>query len=104
MNETIFKAIWIVAGIIMLIFYSKRKHTVRSALSGMLSGCVALVLLHYFGGSLGYAPPVNLFNTAVALILGVPGTVMIMAVNIFFLCVIYYLKFPVCQSQRGINI
>ena len=37
MNETIFKAIWIVAGIIMLIFYSKRKHTVRSALSGMLS-------------------------------------------------------------------
>lgn len=82
MNDMIFKGIWAAAGIIMLIYYARRKNTVKSALSGMLSGGAALVLLHYFGDNLGYAPPVNLFNTAVSLVLGVPGAALIMAVNL----------------------
>lgn len=82
MNDMIYKGIWVVSAIIMIIYYARRKHTVRSALSGMLSGGAALLLLHYFGDNLGYAPPVNLFNTAVSLVLGVPGAALIMAVNL----------------------
>ncbi len=82
MNDMIYKGIWCVIGIIMIIYYARRKHTVRSALAGMLTGGAALILLHYFGDSLGYAPPVNLFNTAVSLVLGVPGAALIMAVNL----------------------
>lgn len=82
MDKMIFKGIWIAVGLIMLIYYARRKHTVRSVFFGMLSGCIALVLMHYFGGKLGFAPPVNLFNTAVSLILGVPGVVLIMVVNL----------------------
>lgn len=82
MNDMIYKGIWVVSAIIMIIYYARRKHTVRSALSGMLSGGAALLLLHYFGDNLGYSPPVNLFNTAVSLVLGVPGAALIMAVNL----------------------
>ena len=82
MNDMIYKGIWVVSAIIMIIYYARRKHTVRSALSGMLSGGAALILLHYFGDNLGYATPVNLFNTAVSLVLGVPGAALIMAVNL----------------------
>lgn len=82
MNDIIYKVIWAALGIIMIIYYARRKHTVRSAVTGMLSGAAALILLHYFGDNLGYAPPVNLFNTAVSLVLGIPGTALIMAVNL----------------------
>lgn len=82
MNEMILKGILAAIGLIMIVYYAKRKHTVRSAFSGMLSGGAALLLLYYFGDGLGYAPPVNLFNTAVSLVLGIPGVAIIMAANI----------------------
>lgn len=81
MNEIIFKGIWAVIILIMLIYYGKRKHTVKSAFMGMFSGGTVLLLLHYFGGEFGFSPPVNLFNTIVSVVLGIPGTALIMAVN-----------------------
>ncbi|MBQ3567290.1 MAG: pro-sigmaK processing inhibitor BofA family protein [Oscillospiraceae bacterium] len=83
MKEYFFIGIWIAAGIIMLKFYAKRKNTVISAFAGMISGGIALVAVHYLGSYIGITIPVNLFNTAVSLILGIPGAVFITAVNIF---------------------
>ena len=83
MYGIIYKVVWAILGIIMIVYYAKRKHTVSSALIGMTSGAAALVLLHYFGGYIGYAPPLNLFNTAVSLVLGIPGAVLVTAVNFF---------------------
>lgn len=83
MYGIIYKAVWILMGIVMLVYYAKRKHTVRSAFGGMASGASALILLHYFGEYAGYAPPLNLFNTAVSLVLGIPGAVLVTAVNYF---------------------
>lgn len=82
MDNIIFKVICVTAALIMLVYYAKRKHTVRSALAGMVSGGTALLLLHYYGSAFGYAPPVNLFNTAVSLILGIPGAAAVMAANL----------------------
>lgn len=66
----------------MIIFYGRSKHPVKSALKGMSGGGLLLVLLHFFGGVSGFSLPLNLFNTAVSLALGVPGVVMIMGVNL----------------------
>lgn len=83
MNDVIFKAIWVLLGIIMLRYYAKRKHTVKSAFFGMLSGGTVLVIMHYFGSHIGFSPPLNLFNTMISLVLGVPGVILISAVNLF---------------------
>lgn len=85
MYDMIFKGICVAIILIMVVYYAKRKNTIRSAFVGMLSGVAALVLLHYFGDRIGYSPPVNMFNTGVALTLGIPGTALIMAVNIISL-------------------
>lgn len=84
MNELIFKGIWAVLGIIMLRFYAKRKHTIISAAAGMISGSAALILLHFFGSSIGFAPQLNLFNTMVSLILGIPGVIMMAGIKFLF--------------------
>lgn len=83
MNEYIFWGIWILSGIIMLRIYAKRKSTVKSSFFGMMSGGISLVAVHYLGNYIGAAIPVNLFNTAVSIIFGIPGTALITAVNVF---------------------
>ncbi len=83
MNDIIFKGMWILAGIIMLRYYAKRKHTIKSVFFGMLSGGMVLMLMHYFGSHIGFSPPLNLFNTMISLVLGIPGVILITAVNMF---------------------
>lgn len=83
MNEYIFIAIWAVIGFIIIRMYAKRKNTFKSAVFGMLSGGLALVAVHYLGDYINVNIPLNLFNTAVSLILGIPGTAVITAVNYF---------------------
>ncbi len=83
MNDIIFKGILVAIALIMLIYYAKRKHTIRSAFMGMFSGGCTLLLLHYFGGEFGFSPPVNFFNTIISVVLGIPGAILIMAVNMF---------------------
>lgn len=82
MYNYIFKGLFAVLGLVMLVYYARRKHTIASALSGMLSGAIALGVLHYFGQEIGYAPPLNLFNTSVSLILGAPGVMLLLAANV----------------------
>ncbi len=84
MDEIMFWAVWALVGIIMLVFYAKRKHSLKSTFFGMVTGVSALLLLHYFGGGLGYQPNLNLFNTMTALVLGVPGVIMMLIINKFF--------------------
>jgi hypothetical protein len=49
----------------------------------MGSGMAALLVLHYFGESINFAPELSLFNTMTALILGVPGVIMMLTINLF---------------------
>lgn len=59
MNDVIFKGIWVLLGIIMLRYYAKRKHTVKSAFFGMLSGGTGTCAMHYFGSHIGFSPPLT---------------------------------------------
>ena len=76
-TDIIFASIWCVLGAIMLFYYSKRKHPVLYAMFGMASGGGALLLLHYYGDKIGIVPQLNIFNTMVSLVLGIPGVTML---------------------------
>ncbi len=67
----------------MLKVYAKRRKTIRSAFFGMITGGVSLLAIHYIGSYIGFTVPINLFNTIISLILGIPGTAIILGVNLF---------------------
>lgn len=67
----------------MLIYYRASKKPIKAALGGTLSGAVSLMAAHFFGEYIGAALSLNLFNIAVALILGSPGVVLLVVGEIF---------------------
>jgi hypothetical protein len=80
MNDYIFWAIWAVAGLIMLIYYMKRK---RGYIITPILGIAALLACHYYGDFLGFTPELNVFNVAIAGVLGVPGMVLMWFAGVF---------------------
>ena len=79
----ILPAVFTLFGIVMLCTLANRKHAFICSLVTMVSGGGALLMLHFYGDRLGFAPPINLFNTALSLIMGIPGAALIEAVNIW---------------------
>lgn len=72
--ELIFYGTFTLAGVIMLIHFMRSGKPFAAAFKSMASGGLGLVLLHFFGDSLGLALPLNLFTAFVSLTLGLPGT------------------------------
>ena len=72
--ELIFYGAFALAGIVMLIHFMRSGKPVTTALKGMASGGLGLVLLHFFGEQIGLALPLNLFTVFISLTLGLPGT------------------------------
>lgn len=83
-GELIFYAICVISAVVMLIYYLRGEKPVRSAVLGMGSGAVFLLLLHFFGDYVGFSVPMNFFTAFISLILGIPG-VMILALLIRFI-------------------
>lgn len=61
------------AALIMLIYIFRSKSPVRTALKSMLSGAAVLILVYFFGDLIHIKLELTFFNTAVSLILGIPG-------------------------------
>ena len=76
-TEWIVCGIWLLAALWMLRCYLNRKHPLRSALFGMLSGAAALAAMHLYGGRIGAELPLNCFTAGVSLLLGVPGVTLL---------------------------
>lgn len=81
MTEKLFWIVWAVVGIIMLLYYTKRRKPLRSAMFGMATGLASLLLCHFYGEAFGFAPEINMFNTMVALVLGIPGVAVLYLVT-----------------------
>lgn len=81
MNEVIFWAVWGILGIVMLVYYLRRKHRIRSFLAGAGSGLLALLVVHYGGCFIGYTPALNLLHLIQSLILGVPGVILMIVLH-----------------------
>lgn len=82
-SDIIFTLIWCMAGVIMLVYYSRRKHPVLSALFGMITGGGSLMLINFYGEKIGIFTEMNFFNTMISLIMGIPGTIMIILTEQF---------------------
>ncbi len=74
---------WLLAGLCLLWLYMHLKRRILSLLLGSLTGLASLVLLHLFGGAVGFVPPLNLTNLLVSGLLGVPGTLLLTAAHFF---------------------
>lgn len=70
------------AGLILLIFYIRQKRRIRTFLLGSVCGVTALIMLHFFGGYIGYAPTLCLFNLLLSALLGVPAVGMLYAAEL----------------------
>lgn len=64
-------------GVAMLIYYGKSDAPVRSAIKGMFTGAAALAVVHFAGEYFSICLPLNIFNIAAALILGIPGVILL---------------------------
>lgn len=62
-----------VFAIAVLIYYMKSGKPVKNAVIGMLSGTLTLAAVHFFGGMVGLALPLNGLTAFVALVFGAPG-------------------------------
>lgn len=81
MDERIFWMIWGVLGGIMLVYYLRRRHRIRSILIGSGSGLLALLLVHYGGSLIGYTPALNVLHLVQSVILGVPGVILMVVLH-----------------------
>ncbi len=70
---TFFYSLGIAITVIMFIIYLKSKHPIKNALKGMISGVSVLLILYFFGSHINIQLDISHFNTAVSLILGIPG-------------------------------
>ncbi len=71
---------WILWGISILIFfffYIKRQKPISTFLLGSVTGLTALFLLHFYGEAIGFAPNLSITNLLASIILGIPGTALI---------------------------
>ncbi len=82
MENIIFWGLWGVLGVIMLIYYLRRQHPIRSLLTGAGSGLLALLLVHYGGILFGWTPALNALNLVQAFVLGVPGVILMMVLHV----------------------
>lgn len=67
--------------LVMVIYYLRRRHKITSFLFGSVTGFLALLLMNRFGGSFGAELPLNVFNIAGSVVLGVPFIAMMIIIR-----------------------
>lgn len=72
------------AGIIMLIYYFSSGKPLKSAIIGAGSGAAALALAKLISVIAGITVKINVFTVLISLILGLPGAVCTVILNIIF--------------------
>ncbi len=78
MTDIIIRCALALSAVIMAIYYVKGGTPIRSAFKGMISGALALAAAAFFGGYIGAEISVNAFSAAAAIILGVPGVLIML--------------------------
>ena len=83
MTNHLYWLFWVLAVLCygwLLMHHRKR---IRALLLGSVTGLASLLLLHGFGDAIGFAPTLCASNLAVSGILGVPGTLLLVAGHYF---------------------
>lgn len=82
MEIIVFRVLGIILGLFMLRYYIRRKKRLLSALIGCASGLIALWAVCRWGGDFGIFIRADLFSVATSAILGIPGVIFIIIVNL----------------------
>ena len=80
-TETLFYLICVVAVLIMLEYFRRRKRKIISFIFGAVTGFIALVLVNKYGFVIGADIPLNTFNICGSAVLGVPFVVCLVIIN-----------------------
>lgn len=80
--EMIFYGALALCALVMVIHYMRSEKPVKTALWGMLTGAAALIAVHFFGGKIGLALPLNGFTSFVAVTLGAPGVALMSIIEL----------------------
>ena len=70
MNDVIFWSVWAGLALVMILYYFRRKHPIRSMLAGTIGG-------HLFG----FTPALNALHLLQSAILGIPGVILMIALH-----------------------
>lgn len=81
--ENTYWLFWGFALLCAVLFYIRHRKRIRAFLLGSVTGLASLVLLHLFGGSIGFSPALNATNLLLSAILGIPGTALAALGDIF---------------------
>lgn len=65
------------AAALMIFFYTRQKKPVKAALFGSLSGLLSLLVARFAFSLAGLLLPLNVFSVCLAVILGLPGTIVL---------------------------
>lgn len=74
-GQIIFLIILCCITIVMLFFYTKQKHPIKSALFGCISGICGFLGAKLLFGAAGIVLPLNVFTVWTSAALGIPGVV-----------------------------
>ena len=66
------------AVLLMVIEYVRQKRKLPALLMGAGSGLAALILLHEYGGAIGFVPPLTLVTVGISAVLGIPGVILLL--------------------------
>ena len=83
LTNHLYALFWALAALCLVWLLMHHQQRIRAFLLGSLTGLASLLLLHFFGDAIGYAPTLSLTNLSAAGILGVPGTMLLMAAHYF---------------------
>lgn len=79
----LYMLLWVLAALCCLWLLMHHKKRIRAFLLGSSTGLASLLLLHFFGDVIGFAPTLSAANLALSALLGVPGTLLLMAAHYF---------------------
>ncbi len=69
--------------VLLVVFYIRRRRRIRTFLLGGISGLACLILLHCYGGVIGFTPTLCWFNLCISTFLGIPGVVLLYLAELF---------------------
>lgn len=78
MEEIILCMIGAAAVLLMAVEYFRQKRKLFALFVGAGSGLAVLVLLHAYGGAIGFTPPLTALTVGIAAVLGIPGVVLLL--------------------------
>lgn len=81
LTNHLYALFWAFLGLCLFWLYLHHKKRIRAFLLGSVTGLASLLVLHFFGDAIGFAPTLSGTNLALSALLGVPGTALLVAAH-----------------------